>query len=550
MQGAAASRRARRQRSGARGGSLAIGLGQVDSAFSHGCRIAAPWCAGRGDLPRGRSLFPEDGAMTVYYGTTTIEAHADLDAIVAGTVAGGFVQAGTGAVARTYQGKVREVISVTDFGAIGDGDAMGGGSDNADAFDAARARAVALAGTGAAPAIVFPSGVYNISRATNWFVDGLVLIALGRVVIRSTASSGNIMTVDAGSGANGYRFRMVGEFTLDSTNQGVAIGLYTRNVNHSEFSVRVRNVTTTGCLVEGAVLSTYRLACSEAGQSFTTTPVNGLVVNDSAILSSTTDCDFRLIVETASGDGVVLNECDACRFSGTSEGVGGRGVYLSANAGRNCFDAFFMEANVLGDVDCDGNGNRFVNCVAASRAASSPYESVKSVIFGAGAERNVWQGGFFFAASVEATAQHNGFWQFDSDFRVLDSGLATTIYGRQDEVSSAISPAQIPIQDAFASLSTINGWSHTSGTYPVPALAANRSTGEVLVRGEVGSGSSGTVIATLPSHRRPSKVYTFVCAATAGSAHAVVNVQPNGNIQHLSGNTASIDLSVIRFFLT
>jgi hypothetical protein len=65
----------------------------------------------------------------------------------------GTVQSGTGAVARTAQDKLRETVSVKDFGAVGDGAA-----DDTAAINAASAAAAASGG-----AVVFPNGRYNFT---------------------------------------------------------------------------------------------------------------------------------------------------------------------------------------------------------------------------------------------------------------------------------------------------------------------------------------------------------------------------------------------------
>lgn len=55
-----------------------------------------------------------------YLGHTQIAANADLDALAAGTAAG-WIQSGAGAVERTVSAKLRERVSLADFGAVGDG---------------------------------------------------------------------------------------------------------------------------------------------------------------------------------------------------------------------------------------------------------------------------------------------------------------------------------------------------------------------------------------------------------------------------------------------
>jgi hypothetical protein len=66
----------------------------------------------------------------------------------------GFIQGGTGAVARTVQSKMREIVSVQDFGAVGNGVA-----DDTDAIAAAIAYVSSIGGG----CVMFPPGVYACS---------------------------------------------------------------------------------------------------------------------------------------------------------------------------------------------------------------------------------------------------------------------------------------------------------------------------------------------------------------------------------------------------
>lgn len=63
----------------------------------------------------------ETDASLVTYGATTVEAQLDSISAASGSSLVGFQQAGTGAVVRTSQDKMREWVSVKDFGAVGDG---------------------------------------------------------------------------------------------------------------------------------------------------------------------------------------------------------------------------------------------------------------------------------------------------------------------------------------------------------------------------------------------------------------------------------------------
>lgn len=69
----------------------------------------------------------------------------------------GFLQAGTGATTRTWQAKARDIFSVKDFGATGDGS-----TDDTTAVQAA----ITAAGTAGGGEVLLPRGTYVISQVT------------------------------------------------------------------------------------------------------------------------------------------------------------------------------------------------------------------------------------------------------------------------------------------------------------------------------------------------------------------------------------------------
>ena len=98
----------------------------------------------------------------------------------------GFTQSGSGAVARTVQDKVGEVVSVKDFGAVGDGV-----TDDTVAFQNAAA---------AAKCVYVPSGTYQLSGTivvsvdgAHWFGDGI-----SASILRATTNSLPIFTINGG----------------------------------------------------------------------------------------------------------------------------------------------------------------------------------------------------------------------------------------------------------------------------------------------------------------------------------------------------------------
>jgi hypothetical protein len=156
------------------------------------------------------SLTPTDTAsdvtLTLPASTTSLVDSASL-AASGGSALVGYLPAGTGAVATTVQTKLRESVSVKDFGAIGDGIA-----DDTAAIQAAITYALTATNPGASTnpmlAIHFPAGVY--------IVDNNVLSgALSRQV------SGALFTGD-GWFASVLRFKpslAATSYMLDETNK-------------------------------------------------------------------------------------------------------------------------------------------------------------------------------------------------------------------------------------------------------------------------------------------------------------------------------------------
>ena len=100
-----------------------------------------------------------------------------------------FLQAGTGAVSRTGQAKMRDIVSVKDFGALGDG-------LNDDTAEIQAAIDSFSAGSGGH--LWFPKGVYLISSALSFpaSATGYVFSGDGKynTIIRTNSATANIFT--------------------------------------------------------------------------------------------------------------------------------------------------------------------------------------------------------------------------------------------------------------------------------------------------------------------------------------------------------------------
>jgi hypothetical protein len=103
-----------------------------------------------------------------------------------------FTQAGTGAVLRSTQDKMREVVSIADFGAVANGTAYAttGGTDSGPAINAAITAAAALG----RPATVFiPDGVWNVATAITQLPNVSISMSDG-AVLNVTAAIDAVIT--------------------------------------------------------------------------------------------------------------------------------------------------------------------------------------------------------------------------------------------------------------------------------------------------------------------------------------------------------------------
>ena len=139
-----------------------------------------------GDLPYTPAGFI--AATTVP--TAIAEIASDLSAS-SGSSLVGFLQSGPNATARTAQAKLREFVSVKDFGAVGDGVA-----DDTAAIQAA------INAVSSNQKIVFPPGTYKITSGLTLSTDYVALVGHGlenAPTIKCTTASVNILTINAGA---------------------------------------------------------------------------------------------------------------------------------------------------------------------------------------------------------------------------------------------------------------------------------------------------------------------------------------------------------------
>ena len=148
---------------------------------------------------------------------------ANATAVSAGSRLSGFRQTGTGATARTVDAKLKETVSVTDFGAVGDGV-----TDDTAAIQAA---------LNASSNIYLPSGTYKTTAPLLLNSNNIITGAGISSVIKNTTNLSVIKSITP----TGSRIYFVGgsNFKIEGNTAGVvvgSIGLDMQNVTYATWS--------------------------------------------------------------------------------------------------------------------------------------------------------------------------------------------------------------------------------------------------------------------------------------------------------------------------
>jgi len=193
------------------------------------------------------------GFATMADVTAAINALTASLAASSGSSLIGFIQAGTGAVATTAQAKMRETISVKDFGAVGDDT-----HDDTTNIQAAINYANTIGGD-----VYFPAGIYKITNTLTINNSGDETDTFKASMYGDSSSSARIRGV-----AGNYNM-------LEITGGTVSSGLHSHQVIRGLFFVK-EGLTSTGACISGdnlAFLSLEDVSCLGGEYSFYATDV-------------------------------------------------------------------------------------------------------------------------------------------------------------------------------------------------------------------------------------------------------------------------------------
>jgi len=207
---------------------------------------------------------------------------------------GGFIQAGTGAVQRTVESKLQDMVSVKDFGAVGDGV-----TDDTSSIQAA---VIATSSSGAT--LFFPQGTYilsNLTWPTTFSVNGE---GIGRTTIKWKAASAETNLINLSglitASISGITFDSNRQNQSDSTGYYGAIGGTISNgsklrINKCEFlNGRITDIYLIGPTGVGEFASLDIQKCMFTdGLVGTDTRAAQAVSVSEGIRIRVVDCDFR-----------------------------------------------------------------------------------------------------------------------------------------------------------------------------------------------------------------------------------------------------------------
>ncbi len=319
-----------------------------------------------------------------------------------------FTQTGTGAVARSGESKLKDIVSAKDFGVTGDGT-----TDDLAALILFRDAVIASS----SKAMILPAGTYAISAKLELGYAGLKVVALGKVTFKHTGT-GVAISFDAGAApATTTIFDIEfgwGNDIYVTGNASTTDLVFVRSCHHCKIAANVRNGTT-GLRVNFSVMSQFRIICSSNQAAFTTVPVNALLTDVRNAGETVTDCQFYVIAEGVSGMGVDLTSCVGCEFVGTSEANTGGGVRVRGTSIRNTFTGFDCEANGTNSQDwnIEGTTNTFINCIGV--LTTSTLENIVSGSY------NTFIGGRYDGMEVNSAAVSCTFTNVTLESATLDS---------------------------------------------------------------------------------------------------------------------------------
>jgi hypothetical protein len=349
-----------------------------------------------------------------------------------------FIQAGAGAVVRTAQAKMREVVSVKDFGAVGDGVA-----DDTAAFVAARAWADANKPS----TLVFPKGIYKYSASPNWNISGLRMVFDSAEFVCTNTTPGHtafLIHAFVGGGSPSDPFIQQVDFDGDlvvTCNSQCTYGVRAYGLARCNWSgsIRVRGGDASSgraFSIEACSLNNFgQLICSTDVDVGYTMPYAGIYLDTGTRagvgLGASTNNTFRQIDMAGVSFGIWGASADQNTFlSGAAESCLVRGVNWTSGARINLMLGFAAEANGSTDIVDNGVSNTYIDCYSLSSGGIILQGQLAQLVGGLWNKIEIQSG-------AKSTKLKNLVYNYSGTGTFTDNGTATIWTGLYNQQTSA-----------------------------------------------------------------------------------------------------------------
>jgi hypothetical protein len=452
-----------------------------------------------------------------------------------------FTQSGTGAVARTAQDKMREVVSVKDFGAVGDG--------VADDYAAAQL------GSSSVASVACGDGVFKLSQTVSMSVPK-AFYGNGATTRfeAATGFTGSIFSVSplSGSDPKGWTisdFEVTNNgsashcFVLDIAASGKYISKFalSKIVLNNQVSSQFVELINTLPNTDGLFTSVFSDNWSFGGyyldnvgdsvvleRNTTTGAGRGYYVNQlptaSHILIRDGNCTSEGGILIAGGYNISFDnmqvECPSA-FTGSNNAI------FSANSpvGSLIFNLRVTNNNINAQtanpsVDCI-NLEDTQNCLIEGNTLYCHPSSGNHIVIGSNARDTYIGRNSYFSSTTGA----------DIDPRITDNGIGTAGIWKNATI-------------------TLSGWTAQDPTNEHAPGFFKDIDGSIQLRGRVAgaAATAGDILFTLPVGFRPkSKLYLLHAYGSAAFPSIILQVLPTGEVQILTTGTTGVYLHGLVF---
>lgn len=437
----------------------------------------------------GTGQTTQAAALTALLGSSTVPvANGGTNATTATAATSNlqYLQGGTGSVARSLTSRFQDVISVRDFGALGDG-----AHDDTAAIQAAITYVLSLANGGA---VYLPQGTYKVTAQINIPNTANIsfrLYGAGAATKIKYTGSATVNIFSAGSGTPTFgSLYQFDDFGFLGPTGGVVTAFNLNNINNSLFyNVSVFG-NTNGIILQSSfntrIIDCYFNTQSQYGISTNVTGTNALYIAQTGISNAGT----AAINLAVGGNNIVIRDND----------LEANAVALElTNYTSVLFEGNYVENGANSSLSFSGTNNA-IDIRQNWLGANTTSTTIGNVTGGSFVNNTIFNSGWTFSNVFDMDSGGN-----------LLTGTATL--------------ASTPFQTSISLVNTWTAGSHTPGY-------KKSTNGIVEIRGNIVAGSSsyGNAVFVLPVGYRPSQQKIFAIFDSSSVKLGQCIVDTNGNV--------------------